>query len=238
LDGKSRQHLYTNTFDPYPRAPHIYLGMPTRFFPGRRAITKADAKRLGTPEDWRYANDCADIVLVSARGGTELRRTFMEAFIRPGLDLKNWTSRANYAARGYLRTGPREISIYVKHNAGYPSIHIRRYTLRPDGFVSVRASYAGGTLTTKPLRFAGSRLEINLSTSAAGSARVEILDAKGQPIPGFGLKDSREIIGDQIDRIVEWRGGGGVSRLAGRAVRLRFHLVDADLYSLRFVDAD
>ena len=37
LDGKPRQHLYTNQIDPYSRAPHIYLGLPTRFFPGEMA---------------------------------------------------------------------------------------------------------------------------------------------------------------------------------------------------------
>ena len=31
------QHLYTNQTLAYFRAPHIYLGFPTRFFPGRRA---------------------------------------------------------------------------------------------------------------------------------------------------------------------------------------------------------
>jgi len=234
LDGKPRQHLYTNTIDAYPRAPHLYLGMPTRFFPGRRAITKEEELQLGTPKDWNYANDCTDIVLASTRGGTNFGRTFLEAFIRPGQDLRNWTSRANYAARGFLRTSPTELSIYVKHNAGYPSVHLRRYTLRPDGFVSVRAGFSGGTLTTKPLYFDGSRLTINYSTSAAGGLRVELRDSAGRAIPGFTLADCPEIIGDRLDQVVTWRGGADVSKLAGKVVRLRFELADADLFSFRF----
>ena len=139
LDGKPREQLYTNQFDPYPRVPHLYLGLPTRFLPGRRVVTQVEARQIGTPTKWNYVNDCTDIQLAAARGGANFSRTFLEAFIRPGADLRNWTSRSNYAARGILQTGERELSIYVKHHSGYKSIHLKRYTIRPDGFVSVQA---------------------------------------------------------------------------------------------------
>jgi len=234
LDGKPREHLYTNQMDPYVRAPHICLGMPTRFLPGRRVVTEEEARRIGTPTEWDYANDCTDILLTSARGGAEFKRTFLEAFIRPGLDLRNWTSRANYAARGIVETADGELSFYVKHNSGYPSVHLRRYTLRPDGFVSVCGPYAGGAMTTRPLVFSGNRLSINYATSAAGGLNVEIQTPDGEPIEGFALADCPEIIGDRIEQTVRWKGGDDVSQLAGKPVRLRFVLRDADLYSVRF----
>lgn len=234
LDGKPRQHLYTNQIDPYVRAPHIYLGLPTRFLPGRRVVTEEEARRIGTPTEWNYANDCTDIVLASARGGADFKRTFLEAFVRPGLDLENWTSRANYAARGIVETADGDLSLYVKHHAGYPSIHLRRYTLRPDGFVSVSGPYAGGELITRPLRFSGAALTVNFATSAAGGMRVELQTAEGKPIDGFTLDQCPEIIGDRIDHAVRWNAGSDVSRLSGQPVRLRFLLKDADLYSLAF----
>jgi hypothetical protein len=46
----------------------------------------------------------------------------------------------------------------------------------------------------------------------------------------------RELIGDELDRIVSWKNGSDVSALAGRAVRLRFVMKDADLYAIRFTD--
>jgi hypothetical protein len=94
--------------------------------------------------------------------------------------------------------------------------------------------HAGGELLTRPLRFAGNTLDINCSTSAAGGIRVEIQDAAGKPITGHGLADSVEILGDDIARVVTWKGGADVSRLAGQPVRLRFQLRDADLFSLQF----
>ena len=89
-------------------------------------------------------------------------------------------------------------------------------------------------MVTKPLTFSGERLEINYSTSAAGSVRVEIQDAEGKPLPGFTANDCAELIGDEITRTVSWKHGSDVRKLAGQAVRLRFELKDADLYSFRF----
>ena len=236
LDGKPREHLYTNQTTPYVRAPHIYLGTPTRFFPGRRVLSDEVLKEINTPTDWKYHNDCADIVFTSTRGGSDFKRTFLEAFIRPGRDPRNWTSRASYAAHGIHLSGPDELSLWVQHNCGYSTSHIRRYTIRVDGFVSVKAPYGGGRMVTKPFAFKGSRLTINYASSAGGGLRVEIQDASGQPIKGFAEADCPEIIGDQIARTVSWKGGSDVSSLAGKPIRLRFVMRDADLFSIQFVD--
>lgn len=235
VGDKPIEHLYTNQTSPYFRAPHIYLGMPTRFFPGRKVLSDERTAAIGTARGFDLRNDCADIVLTSTRGGTDFPRTFMEAFIRPGLDIRNWTSRANYAAHGFLQTGSDGISIYVNHNVGYPTSHIQRYSMRLDGFASINASYLGGEIVTKPLIFAGDQLTLNYSTSAAGSVRVEFQDSNRQPVPGFALADCQEIIGDEIDRTVFWSGGSNARRLEGKPVRIRFVLKDADLYSFRFV---
>ena len=238
LGGKPREHLYTNQFDPYLRAPHIYLGFPTRYLPGRRVLTDEEAKRIGTPTEWDYVNDCTDILLASARGGDDFERTFLEAFVRPGPDLENWTSRANYAARGVVQTGERELSLYVKHHSGYPSNHVRRYVIRPDGFVSVQAPYEGGELITRPITFTGKALSLNYATSAVGGLRVEIQTPDGRPIDGYSLQDCHEMIGDRIDQHVSWKNGADVSALAGKVVRLRIVMKDADLYALQFTSAD
>ena len=102
--------------------------------------------------------------------------------------------------------------------------------MRTDGFVSVRALYEGVSLLTRPLRFQGRELSINYSTSAAGSVQVEIQDASGKAISGYGVEDCPEIVGDEIERVISWKGGSDVSQLADRAIRLRFALRDGDLF--------
>ncbi len=55
---------------------------------------------------------------------------------------------------------------------------------------------------------------------------------------GFGVGDCDEVIGDEIRRVVTWKGSGDLSSLAGKPIRLRFVLRDADLYSIQFVSSD
>jgi hypothetical protein len=229
-----QEHLYTSQTHPYYRAPHLYVAMPMRFLPGRKVLTDDQARSLGV--DAGYASDCAEAVFMTSRGGTRYTRTFMEAFIRPGLDPGNWASRAGLTALGVVPTGPTELSIYKQAHYAQPSCHLIRYTLRTDGFVSVRAPYQGGEVLTRPFRFSGRRLLLNLSTSAAGGVRVEILGADGQPIPGYSLAEAVELVGDSIEFPVSWKGGTGVGQLAGQVIRLRFVMRDADLFSLRFSD--
>ena len=235
------EHLYTNQTLPYFRAPNLYIALAARFMSGRQALTEAQVATMKLPPDPSYPrdpewlkHDCSETVLITSRGGNRYDRTFMEGFIKPGLEPGNWTSRSNYPARGIVPTGPGEISIYVGRQNGQPTAHIQRLTLRTDGFASVRAPYAGGEMITKLLKFTGKELEINYSTAAAGSLKVEIQDEQGRPVPGFSLSDATEIIGDQIERVVTWKQGSDVRQLAGKPVRLRFVMKDAELYSLRF----
>jgi hypothetical protein len=220
---KPREEFYTNATIRYERAPDYFLMFPSRFASAREP-----------QPGWKFGKGVNDIVLLSSRDGIHFDRTFMEAFIRPGLDQGNWHERSLYMERGILQTSPTELSLYCMQNWRLPSVHIRRYTLRPDGFVSVQAGYEGGDLTIKPLRFAGNRLRLNFSTSAVGWIRVEIQDESGVPVSGFTLEDCPEVYGDKLDAIVSWNGGNDVGSLAGKAIRLRFQMSDADLYSFQF----
>ncbi|MEK7685056.1 MAG: hypothetical protein AAB466_06515 [Verrucomicrobiota bacterium] len=226
------EHLYTSQTHPCFRAPHIYIATPMRLMPGRKVLTEAQAKTLGVHAN--YQGDCADAVFMTSRGSNRFDRTFMEAWIRPGADLGNWASRAGMTALGVVPTGPAEMSIYKQANYAQPSACLVRYTLRTDGFVSINAPYRGGEMVTKPFRFSGKELVINFATSAAGSLRVELQIESGQAVPGFSLEEAVEAVGDEIERVVSWKPGSDVSKLAGQVVRLRFVMKDADLYSLRF----
>ncbi|MEN9934118.1 MAG: hypothetical protein RLZZ387_697 [Chloroflexota bacterium] len=218
------EHLYENSTTPYFRAPHILLAFPKRFVPERTLRP-----------DW--ATGLSDGVFMSSRDGLRWDRRFMEAFVRPGPDPDNWTERNMYVGPGLVQTGPTELSLYVVEHYRHPTARIRRATLRVDGFVSASAGYGGGELLTHPISFAGDRLVINYATSAVGSVRVEIQEADGRPVDGFRLEESTEIFGDEIGRVVTWQRGAEVGALAGRPVRLRFALKDADLYALQFQSA-
>lgn len=230
--GAPAEHLYVNQIQPYFRAPHIYLGFPKRFVARRRSP-------IGHP-----LPGVSDTILMSSRDGETFHR-WRDAFVRPGPQPDRWVCRNNLVAWGLVETNSHlagaanEISLYLVE--GYyqgDSCRVRRHTMRIDGFVSASAGLKGGSLQTRPLVFAGDRLELNFSTSAAGSVRVEIQDEDGKQINGFSLTDCPEIFGDSNARSVTWKNDADLSALAGKPVRLLFELKDADLYSFQFTTSE
>ena len=75
---------------------------------------------------------------------------------------------------------------------------------------------------------------VDFATSQQGSLRVEVQDEDGRPVEGFRLADCPEIRGDSVEHVVSWKRGADLGRLAGKTIRLRFQLHDADLYSFQF----
>lgn len=240
------QQMYTNGIEPYYRAPHILLGFPTRYT--ARPITNKLAKlppvalrkELGDAYA-RVASDLSDGLFMSSRNGTQFNR-WDEAFLRPARESQsrpaNWMYGDNYQSYGLFPTvgpdGNEELSFLVNHGywQEYKS-YLRRYSIRPDGFVSLQAKYAGGEVTTKLLTFSGTQLEVNYATSAAGSLKLELLNQQGKPIPGFSLDECEELVGNNLSQKVVWQ-GDRLAAIAGTPVRIRIVLKDADLYSFKF----
>jgi hypothetical protein len=225
-------NLYTNATAPYFRAPHIMIGLPHRVV-SEEVVPRSELESYGVSLR-AIGVSIGDVMLLTSRGGTTYDRTFMEGFVRPGPERGAWHARSLFASMGIVPTSDSEMSFYVSTNYMLPSHHIRRYSLRTDGIASLRAPLAGGTVTTKPVVFSGGKLLLNDWTSAAGSIRVELLSESGQPLPGYGMKDGKPIIGNELAREVTWAGDRNASELVGTPVKLRFRIADADLYSLRF----
>lgn len=241
-----QEHLYTNQIKPYFRAPHLFIGFPTRYVErgwseSMRALPQREHREMRAAVSLRYGTALTDGLFMTSRDGTTFHR-WGQAFIRPGLgNRNNWKYGDNYIAWQVVETksqeegAPDELSIYASESywTGKGS-RLRRYTLRMDGFVSARAPLRGGEFVTKPLVFEGNRLELNFSTSAAGSVRVEIQGADAAPLEGFSLADCADLFGDSLAEKMTWKGGGDLGKLAGTPVRLRFVLKDADVYAFRF----
>jgi hypothetical protein len=221
------EHLYTNQTSAYFRAPHLYIALAARFLPGRQVLTEAEARAINV--DPGYFKDCSDAVLLTSRGGTKYDRTFLDAFLRPGLGMENWVSRSNYPALNVIPAGPGQMAFFVVKNYGQPTIHLRRYTMRLDGFASVHAGYRGGEMRSKLFTYSGGELAANFSTSAPGGVQFTLESSSGAK-----LAESVELVGDEIARPVRWQNGARLAQWAGQPVRLRAVLRDADLFAIQF----
>jgi len=240
-EGKEDYQLYTNQVMPYYRAPHLFLGMPTRYverLEDRQNFKYLPAYKLRSNLsrlEGRTGYAVTDCVLMTTRDGTHFRRTD-EAFLTPGIENgSNWFYGNCYPAWGMIETEsdrpgfPPEISIYSPECYWAKRVELARYAIRIDGFFSWNSGYAPGHVLTKPITFEGAELEINFATSALGYLRIVICDEAGDPIKGF---DSGRLFGDSLDRLVDFE--GSLKTLAGKPVRLLLELSDADLYSFRF----
>jgi len=242
------EQLYTNQIKPYPRAPHLLIGFPTRYLDrgwsvSMEALPELEHRKLRASSTQRYGTAITEGLLMSSRDGTHFNR-WNEAFLPPGPERPGtWNYGQQYIAWHAVETksplpgAPNELSLYAGESywTGSGSA-LRRYTLRLDGFVSVRAPMRGGELLTKLISFKGDTLHFNFSTSAAGGIRVELQDSGGTPIAGYTLDDCPVLFGDTIDRVVTWKKGDRLAHLNGQPVRLRIELKDADLYALQFTD--
>jgi hypothetical protein len=213
--GAKAEHLYTNAVLPYERAPHILLGFPTRFLP---------------------ATQQTEPIFMTSRDGKTFHR-WAEAVIPLNAPKDRAGNRSNYLAWGMVKLPGRdnERTVFAKeaYYAG-PGSRLRQFHYRVDGFVAVHASQKGGELITRPITFTGTKLVLNHVTRPGGGIRVELQDAGGKVLEKLSLADCEALRGDSVAGVVSWKSGADLARWAGKPVRLRFELKDADLFSFRF----
>jgi hypothetical protein len=118
----------------------------------------------------------------------------------------------------------------------FPAVGLAK--VRREGYVSLDASAAGGTVTTRPLQPGGSQLELNAAVAPAGAITVEVQDANGQSLPGFEAAACAPVQGDSLRHQVRWADQRGDERWLERSVCLKFHLREAALYGFRFAEGD
>jgi hypothetical protein len=95
--------------------------------------------------------------------------------------------------------------------------------------------------TTRPLTFTGRTLTVNFEESVKGYVanpsllRAELLDASGNPLPGFGAADADPITASGLRHAASWRGKTDVGAFAGRPIRIRFYIQSGKLFAFQFV---
>ncbi len=172
-----------------------------------------------------------------SRDGFHWHRPDRRAFIGVSETKGAWNWGNVQSAGGCCLVVGEELYFYHSGRAGFPDDPKRRdgngstglAVLRRDGFASLDAGAAGGTLTTRPVRFTGRHLFVN-ARAKGGALTAEVLDEAGRVLPGLGRDDCVAVRGDGTRQAVTWT-KGGLEAAAGKAVKLRFHLKNAELYA-------
>jgi len=233
--------LYTNQIISYERAPHIYLGFPTRYierkeWTGAYDVLCGKYERLESMKtERRLGLAITDCIFMCSRDGYNFTR-YDNAFITPGVEHStNWVYGDCYPTHGFVKTpchissdADYELSFFCmgNHRSLKPNVLVR-YSIRQDGFCSFHADDDEKIIVTKPFVFEGKTLFANISTSAFGYIYLEL----ESQVDGEVLK-SCEMFGDKIDKKIQF--DGDISALSGKEVVMKIRLLDADIYSFKF----
>jgi hypothetical protein len=205
--GTPTEHLYTNAIQKYFRAPHVFIGFPTRYEPKSQQV---------------------EPILMTSRDG-QLFQRYADAVIPQTAPKDRNHNRSNYMVWGMFQLPgkPNEISVYGTENyyERTPG-RVRRFVYRVDGFVALRGGADGGQVTTKPLGFKGQKLLLNYVVNPGGGLTIDALDESGKVVG-----QSQPLEGDAVDAPVSWKQNPDLSN---GMIRLRFSIRNADVYSLRF----
>lgn len=215
-EGVPFEHFYTNATSRCPGAESFWLSFPMRLVTDRKKIPS------------HKEDGVSDAVFMSSRDGVHWDRPFLEAWVRPDEDQHNWTDRCNMPAWGIVQTpgDANSFSMYISEHYRWPDNRLRRLTVPRHRFASIHSGPTGGEVLTKPFTFTGDQLLLNYATSAAGSVKIELLDEAGG-----SLGDRITLFGNEFDAPVMFK---NLAAHAGKPVRLRFTLIDADVYAFHF----
>jgi hypothetical protein len=187
----------------------------------------------GQPTDRPKPNE---VVLGYSRDGFHWHRPDRRAFLPVSERHGDWNwGNVQSAGGGCLIVGDR-LYFYCSGRAGIrgkPTSGVCTTglaTLRRDGFASMDAGEKSGTLTTRPLRFRGRHLFVNVE-NPKGELRVEVLDDRGRVIAPFTRDNCVPVHADRTLQAVAWREVGDLAAVRERTVKLRFTLTNGRLYA-------
>ena len=121
-------------------------------------------------------------------------------------------------------------AITTTHGGFVPEkeITIARAAWRLDGWVSLAAGAAGGVVETVDVEPKGEALWVNADVGG-GELRVEVLDATGAVIRGYGAEDCLPLRENGVRQVVRWQDQNVLPK--ARPIRLRFLPQNARLFS-------
>lgn len=176
-----------------------------------------------------------DVLLGFSRDGFHWDRPDHQRFIPANEQEGAWNWGNIQSVGGGCLIVRDKLHFYVSARPKDPTgMHGRANTglaiLRRDGFASLDGDANGGAITTRPVQFSGKHLFVNVD-SQNGDLRAEVLGPDGGAIEPFTLDNCAAVSVDSTLQEVTWNGADDLSPVAGRPVRLSFHLRSGSLYS-------
>lgn len=174
-----------------------------------------------------------EVLVGFSRDGFHWDRTNRQRFLTVGKNTTDWNGgNVQSAGGGFLVVGD-QLYFYCSGRSMRDGVAINSTglaTLRRDGFASLDAKEKPGELTTRPVRFQGKHLFVNVNP-AEGELRAEVIDGDGKVIPGFSVSECLPLRTDSTRAEIRWQDKKDLASVAGQSIRIRFSLTQGSLYS-------
>ncbi len=225
LPGGTHSEFYNMSAFPYANQ---WLGMVTHF----RRTGEPKVKKYDGGHRQSFADGPIDIQLVHSRDGRHWKRCSDRSPVI-ALGPYQYDSGSILGLCNSPVISGDEMWMYytamtTTHGGYLPDkeMSIARASWRIDGLVSMRSDNDEGMIETHPLVPEGDTLFLNANVSS-GKLTIEVLDAQGSEIPGYGKCTISKKDGVNIP--VVWNNSKKLP--AGTPIKLRFHIQQGDLFS-------
>lgn len=237
VDGAPDNQIHQLTVTRYG---NVYVGLLTMF---RIERLELGGEHLGERID-RLEHGVTDTQLAFSRDGINWNRVADRSTFLPRGSHGEWDG-------GWIVTSSElvvyddEVRIYYagfpeRYSVGQTAIGVA--TLPLDRFVALKPRRLNeeAVVELKPYRYVGGEILLNADASKGGQIQAEVLDFDGKVIDGFERAAFIPLRADDLRHSLRWVAAGREKTLndavgpgGGQAVRLRFYVHNAEIYSLR-----
>ncbi len=165
-------------------------------------------------------------------GETWQRDRHTDKFFEPDPRVGSWDHAMSWVGSS-VEVGDDVFLYYAGYRWGHKYHHsvdrqLGVVKVKRDRFVARQAGAQPGIIKTPTVVVDGDALKLNVD-SPNGEVRVQITNAAGEALPGFGFQDCRPIKTDSLGADVTW--AKPLATLHGQAVRLEVSITNARVFA-------
>ncbi len=229
----------TKDFNHWPR-PEVVLYPGINESPGCDFYTNAHVLYPGKknlhllfPAQYNRDSDIVDIHIATSTNGIN-----WEYFSsKPVVSVKGTPYHTLYCGDGVVPLGNDTYGVpccgfKATHNDYTPLQHEGEYfwaMWKKDRFIGIEAE-GTGYFATDSFTHSASALHVNVDTEYAGMVKVQLSDGAAA-IPGYSFADCDPIMGDNIDKVVSWKGSTDITATRGKSVVVEFSMQQAKVFA-------
>jgi hypothetical protein len=226
LDGLNSD-IYNSAYSRYPGSPHLHFMFPSFY---------------------RHYEGTFEVQVCTSRDNRNWFRACRDTFIPLGPE-GAFDCFIVSVAPGFVEVDDDTLALYYRSGDGphggsrpielpYTSVsRVGRVTFKRDRILGIEADPGGGQFITRPLRFEGGRLLLNVEPLGKEAVlRAQLVSVEdGNPVPGHTFDDCLPITEDSIHAPVVWGGRERIAPdVAAKPAHLHIQYRDMRLYAFQF----